>query len=151
MAAVIHLRRAGPVDAPAVHALTRAAYAKWVPLIGREPLPMQADPQVAIRDHRIDLMEREGDFLGLIETHLAPDHLWIENLCIRPDLQSQGLGPRLLDQAEALAREARLPRLRLLTNPAFTGNVALYRRHGFSVEREEPFRSGFTTWMVRTL
>ena len=34
------LRRATPRDAEAVRALTRAAYAKWVPLIGREPRPM---------------------------------------------------------------------------------------------------------------
>ena len=37
------LRRAGPDDAGAIRSLTRAAYAKWVPVIGREPMPMQAD------------------------------------------------------------------------------------------------------------
>ena len=31
------IRRAGPADA--VRALTRLAYAKWVPLVGREPTP----------------------------------------------------------------------------------------------------------------
>ena len=34
------LRRAAAADAAAVRALTREAYAKWVPVIGREP---QAD------------------------------------------------------------------------------------------------------------
>ena len=35
------LRRATLVDAVAIRDLTRAAYAKWVPLIGCEPLPMR--------------------------------------------------------------------------------------------------------------
>jgi hypothetical protein len=33
------LRQGMATDAPAIRALTRAAYAKWVPLIGREPKP----------------------------------------------------------------------------------------------------------------
>ena len=37
------LRQAVPADAPAIRELTRAAYAKWIPLIGREPKPMTAD------------------------------------------------------------------------------------------------------------
>lgn len=37
------IRRATTDDAPTVGLLTRAAYAKWVPVIGREPLPMKAD------------------------------------------------------------------------------------------------------------
>lgn len=149
MVAVI-FRQAGPQDVEAIRALTRAAYAKWVPLIGREPLPMQADPAEAVRLHRVELLEHEG-LLGLVEVHLAPDHLWVENLCVRPDVQGRGIGARLLGRAEALAAMAGLPRLRLLTNPAFTGNVAFYQRHGFAVEKTEPFRQGFTTWLVKVL
>jgi hypothetical protein len=69
------MRRAEAGDAAAVLALTRAAYAKWVPLIGREPKPMGADYQRAVVEHRIDLLERDGELLGLIETLEAPDHL----------------------------------------------------------------------------
>jgi GNAT superfamily N-acetyltransferase len=146
----MRFRTAGPQDVDAIRALTRAAYAKWVPLIGREPMPMQADPAEAVRLHRVDLLEDEG-LLGLVEVHLAPDHLWVENLCVRPDLQGRGIGPRLLSHAETLAAGAGLPRLRLLTNPAFTGNVAFYQRHGFTGERTEPFREGFTAWLVKEL
>ncbi len=144
-------RRAVEADAAAVGAITRAAYAGWVPLIGREPMPMRADPLVAIRAHRVDLLERDGRVLAVLETKVAEDHLWVENLCVAPDCQRRGLGGQLLDRAEALAREAGLPRLRLLTNPAFTGNVAFYRRHGFAIEREEPFLGGMTTWLCKVL
>jgi hypothetical protein len=36
----IELRRAIAADAAAIRELTRQAYAKWVPIIGREPLPI---------------------------------------------------------------------------------------------------------------
>ncbi len=51
------MRRATPADAPAVRDLTRAAYAKWIPLIGREPKPMTANYERAVVDHIIDLYE----------------------------------------------------------------------------------------------
>ena len=50
------IRQGTVADVAAITALTRLAYAKWVPLVGREPLPMQADYSVAIRRHRFDLM-----------------------------------------------------------------------------------------------
>ena len=37
------IRPAVAAEAARIRALTRAAYAKWVAVIGREPLPMQAD------------------------------------------------------------------------------------------------------------
>ena len=144
-------RRAGLADVDTVRRLTRAAYAKWVPLIGREPMPMRADPAEAIEQHRVDLLEVGGQALAVLETHLAPDHLWVENLCIAPDWQGRGLGGLLLRQAEAVARAEGRTRLRLLTNPAFTGNVAFYQRHGFAIEREEPFLEGVTTWLAKAL
>ena len=45
------ITRARPEDAPAIRDLTRAAYAKWVPVIGREPKPMGADYDLAVRAH----------------------------------------------------------------------------------------------------
>lgn len=49
------MRIAAINDAEAVTTLTRMAYAKWVPVIGREPLPMKADHAAFIKDHRVDL------------------------------------------------------------------------------------------------
>ena len=63
----LSLRRAVAADAPAVLALTRMAYAKWVPLIGREPKPMTADYERAVAEHIIDLWEEGGELLALIE------------------------------------------------------------------------------------
>ena len=97
-------RRATLADAADVRALTRAAYAKWVPLIGREPKPMTADYERAVSAHVIDLYESGAELLGLVEMIPQGDHLLIENIAVRPDQQGKGLGDILLKHAEDFAR-----------------------------------------------
>ena len=125
------LRRAAQGDAAAVRAVTRDAYAKWVPLINREPLPMTADYDRAVSEHLIDLWEEGGELLALIETIPAEDHLLIENVAVRPDQQGRGIGDRLMRHAEALARSLGLDEVRLYTNAAFAANLAFYARRGY--------------------
>jgi ribosomal protein S18 acetylase RimI-like enzyme len=148
---VIELIRAAAKDAVAVRELVREAYAKWVPLLGREPLPMKADYARAVAEHRIDMLMTGGEMRGLIETMLREDHLWIENVAVRPDAQGAGLGRRLLAHAESLAAEAGLGELRLLTSSAFAANVALYERLGYVIDRLEPFMGGTTIYMSKRI
>ncbi|SDA96213.1 GNAT family N-acetyltransferase [Mesorhizobium qingshengii] len=147
----IRLRPAEPADAAAIRDIVRAAYAKWVPVIGREPLPMRADYDKAVAEHSFDLAIEEGRMVGVIETMLADDHLWIENVCVAPLAQGRGIGRLLLEQAERRAAEASRSELRLLTNGAFESNVSLYKRHGYVIDREEPFMGGVTVYMSKKL
>ena len=96
------LRRAVADDAAAVRVLTREAYAKWVPVIGREPLPMRADYDEAVREHRVDLAFLDGGLAALIQTIDKGDHLVIENVAVAPAFQGHGLGRYLLAHAERL-------------------------------------------------
>lgn len=145
------LRPAIAADAAAIRAVTRAAYAKWVKLIGREPKPMTADHEAALRHHRIDLLEADGHLVALIELIPAPDHLLIENLAVAPAWQGKGLARRLLAHAEAVAAELGLGELRLYTNQRFEENVALYLRHGYRVTREEVLPHGVAVHMAKGL
>ncbi|MFA6154686.1 GNAT family N-acetyltransferase [Mesorhizobium sp.] len=147
----IRFRPAEAADAAAIRDIVRAAYAKWVPLIGREPLPMRADYDKAVAEHPFDLAVEEGGIVGLIETMLADDHLWIENVCVLPLAQGRGIGRLLLERAEHTALEAGRSELRLLTNGAFEANVSLYRRCGYRIDREEPFMGGMTVYMSKKL
>jgi hypothetical protein len=56
----IRLRPAAPMDAAAIRDIVRAAYAKWVPVIGREPLPMRADYDKAVAEHPFQLAVEDG-------------------------------------------------------------------------------------------
>ena len=147
----IGFRSAAPADAAAIKAIVRAAYAKWVPVIGREPLPMRADYDKAVREHQFELAIEDGRIVGLIETIAHDDHIWIENVAVTPEAQGRGIGRQLLDSAERTAVEAGLRELRLLTNGAFKANVSLYKRQGYAVDREEPFMNGTTVYMSKRL
>ncbi|MBZ9799326.1 GNAT family N-acetyltransferase [Mesorhizobium sp. ES1-4] len=145
----IRFRPAEPTDAAAIRDIVRAAYARWVPVIGREPLPMRADYDKAVREHPFDLAVEDGRIVGMIETMLADDHLWIENVCVVPEVQGRGVGRLLLERAEQQALEAGRPELRLLTNGAFEANVSLYRKLGYTIDREESFMNGTTVYMSK--
>lgn len=147
----LEFRTATADDAGIIRDIVRAAYARWVPVIGREPRPMLADYDAALREHRIDLLALDGRIVGLIETIRRADHLWIENVAVDPAWQGQGHGRRLLAHAEQLAASAGHAELRLLTNAAFESNVALYRRSGYGVTRSEPFMGGTTLYFSKVL
>ncbi|WP_310541899.1 GNAT family N-acetyltransferase [Phenylobacterium sp.] len=147
----ITLRTAIPADAAAIRNLTRAAYAKWVPLIGREPKPMGVDYEAAVRAHRFDLLYMGGDLAGLIETVDEGDQLLIDNVAVSPDHQGQGLGRRLLVNAETLATNLGHGRIRLDTNKRFEDNIALYLRVGYRIDREAPIGDGFVVHMSKNL
>lgn len=145
------LRRAVAADAPSIRALTRLAYAKWVQVAGREPLPMRADYDAAVRDHRIDLLYKDGALAALIETIAETDHLLIENVAVSPAFQGQGLGRTLMAYAERLAAESGYAEVRLYTNKLFTANVDLYQRLGYRIDREESLNGGTAVHMGKTL
>ena len=147
----VELRQAMATDAAAIRELTRAAYAKWVPLIGREPKPMTANYEEALARHRFDLAYIDGTLAALIETIREADHLLVENVAVSPSFQGQGLGRRLMAHAEALARELGLATIRLYTNQRFAENIALYRKLGYRVDREEVVPVGTVTHMSKRL
>jgi GNAT superfamily N-acetyltransferase len=123
-----YIRPAAPADAEAIRRLTRAAYAKWIAAIGREPLPMEADYERAIREHVIDVLDAGGSLIGAVEMIFLADHLWIENVSVAPERQGRGYGRLLLNHAERRAVETGRLEIRLQTNQAFAANLELYRK-----------------------
>jgi ribosomal protein S18 acetylase RimI-like enzyme len=145
------LRRATPADAAAIRRLTRDAYAKWVPLIGREPKPMTADYDAAVRTHRFDLLEADGALVGLIETIEEPGQLLIENVAVAPAFQGRGLGRRRMAEAEAIAAERGYERIRLYTNQRFAENIALYLKLGYRIDAQTEIPGGVRVDMSKSL
>jgi ribosomal protein S18 acetylase RimI-like enzyme len=138
-------RLAGAGDLATVEALTRAAYAHYVPLLGREPLPMTEDYAPRIAAGEVWLLEESHETLGLIVLEDHGDNLMILNIAISPEHQSRGLGRRLLAFAEDEARRRGCRTLKLYTNGMMTRNIAIYRRCGFKEagRMENPKRPGW--------
>jgi GNAT superfamily N-acetyltransferase len=143
--------RAKPEDAGAIRELTRVAYAKWVPVIGREPIPMLADYDLAVREHLIDLLIVDGEYVALVEMIENVDHLLIENLAVAPAFQGRGYGRLLAAHAEELAASLGYREMRLYTNKAFAENIRLYSRLCYAVDREEAYKGGVIVHMRKML
>jgi ribosomal protein S18 acetylase RimI-like enzyme len=146
---IISVRLGGRADAEAISALTRQAYAKWVAVIGREPVPMTVDYAQAVAHHRFDLLHAGDRLAALIETVPQDGELLIVNVAVRPEFQGRGFGVRLLHLAEDLAVAADLAGTRLYTNQLFVGNLRLYAALGYEVEREEAFNGGVAVHMCK--
>jgi GNAT superfamily N-acetyltransferase len=147
----IKLRLATPSDAAAIRDLTREAYAKWVPLIGREPKPMTADYEAAVRRHGFDLLLNDGVLAALIETIDEGSQLLIENLAVAPRFHGQGFGKLLVAHVESRAQRLGKDRIRLYTNQRFSENIRLYERLGYGIDREEDVGVGIVVHMSKAM
>lgn len=147
----VSLRRAEPADAEAIGLLTREAYAKWVPLIGREPLPMTVDYAQALAAHRFHLLHVGQDLAALIETVVDGEQLLVVNVAVRPAFQGRGFGVRLMALAEQIATDAGLAGVRLYTNQLFAANIALYASLGYRIDREEALNGGVAVHMSKRI
>jgi ribosomal protein S18 acetylase RimI-like enzyme len=132
------VRRATVADADKLTALARAAYARHVPIIGREPMPMTADWALLLSEQEIWIVDGPaGEAAASLALDLQADHVMIWSVAVAPAHQQRGLGRRLMALAEARARDLQRPELRLFTNARMDGNIALYRRLGYSETRRE--------------
>ena len=127
------LRRARIEDADGLTALARAAYARHVPIIGREPMPMTADWAKLLSEQEIWIVEGPaGEVVASLALDVQADHVMIWSVAVAPNDQRRGLGRRLMAFAERRACELQRPEVRLFTNARMAGNVALYVRLGYS-------------------
>lgn len=138
----IRITSAAQADAPALKALLEAAYrgdsarAGWNheadilddERIGRAELDgLLADPAVTI------LTARDVDTLiGCVAvTRKDASLAYLGMLCVLPTLQSAGLGRRLLDAAESLARSEGIAAMEMTVIDSRESLIAWYERRGY--------------------
>jgi ribosomal protein S18 acetylase RimI-like enzyme len=114
-----------------VAATIAAAFAPYIPRIGRPPAPMTADHAALVTAGEVHVLEERGERLGLIVMRRMADHLFVDILAVRPEAQHRGIGRRLMAFAETEAVRLSLAALRLYTNAAMTENLRFYPRLGF--------------------
>ncbi|WSQ35957.1 GNAT family N-acetyltransferase [Streptomyces sp. NBC_01224] len=86
----------------------------------------------------------DGEFAGCVTLRPVEHGLWLENFYLSPTLQGRGIGTAVLRSLLARADEEGVTvRLDVLQGSAAR---ALYERHGFTEERQDPI----DVFMVRT-
>jgi ribosomal protein S18 acetylase RimI-like enzyme len=142
------LRAAVPSDEARLREIARAAYAKYVPRIGREPMPMGADFAAEIAAGHAFVVESEGEVAGYMVAWAEPDAYFIDNIAVDPTRQGSGLGRELINRAVETARRHGLGAIRLYTNAAMHENLTLYSRIGF-IETRRATEDGFDRVFMR--
>ncbi len=69
--------------------------------------------------------------LGVLVSEPRPDHLFVDVVAVRPELQRQGIGRRLMGFAEGEAARRGLGEVRLYTHEVMSGARALYPALGY--------------------
>jgi ribosomal protein S18 acetylase RimI-like enzyme len=138
-------------DAARIGGLARAAYAKYVPRIGREPAPMVADYDAEIAAQRVVVIGVAGEVSGYMIAWPEADAYFIDDLAVDPGCQGHGLGRCLIEHAVAEANRLRLPALRLYTNAQMTENLSMYAHIGFAETHravEKGFHRVYLRWQL---
>jgi diamine N-acetyltransferase len=152
-------RLATVADGPALAAMGRRCFAETfgphfppadmaahlARMFGPEGLPAElADPACRVR-----MAEEDGEiaaYLKLVPMSLDADHppgaLEIKQLYVLQPWQGAGVAAALTDWAAETAREAGAPALFLSVWAEGHRAIAFYRRQGFSIVGEAPFRLG---------
>ena len=146
------VRRATAEDADKLTALARAAYARHVQVIGREPMPMSADWLKLLAEQEVWLVDGPpGEALASLALDIQSDHVTIWSVAVAPAHQKRGLGRRLMALAETRACALQRAELRLFTNARMEGNIALYRRLGYHETRREQLADRVLVHMSKSL
>jgi GNAT superfamily N-acetyltransferase len=111
-------------------------------------MPMEADYAALVASRQVWVMKDGEAVIGVLVLVGEPDHLLLENVCVAPERQGQGIGVALLAFSEAEARRRGYSEVRLYTNVRFIENIALYLRHGYH-ETHRAGQDGFERVFLR--
>jgi N-acetylglutamate synthase-like GNAT family acetyltransferase len=142
------IRKALVNDTARIQAITRAAYSKYVPRIGREPAPMLTDFAKQIATGDVVVIEQAGQVAGYMIARPQAEAYLIEDVAIDPARQGEGLGHQLMTHAVSEARRLKLSGLCLYTNAAMTENLSIYAYMGF-VETHRAIEDGYDRVYMR--
>ncbi len=132
------IRPARPDEAGALHTLVELAYAPWVAIIGRRPLPMDDDYAARIRAGQAWVLDERGIAALAV---LEPGDGWVmlDNVAVHLERQREGLGRRMIAFAAAEARRRGAHELRLFSNALMAANLSRYAHLGFRETGRERF------------
>lgn len=138
------IRLATAHDEPAIRDCAAQAFARYIPLIGREPAPVHADfaAQIAAGEIRV-ATDEQGEIRGFIAFRVEGEHALLESVAVLPRAAGRGVGKALIAFCEAAARRHGLTSVRLYTNEKMVENLAMYPRLGY-VETGRRTEDGFS-------
>lgn len=125
------IRPARAGDVAAIGAIVDAAYAIYIPRMGKKPGPMLDDYAARVAEGVVWVAEQDGKVAGVVVLLPEDDHLLLDNVAVAPEAHGKGVGRALVAFAEAEARRRGHAEIRLYTHEKMTENIAMYPRLGY--------------------
>lgn len=129
-------------EAQTLQDVVHAAYAHYVPRIGKPPGPMLDDYGKRIARGEAWVLEDARAIVGVLILAETADGFLLDNIAVLPRCQGKGYGRRLLEFAEVEAGRRGHDSIRLYTHVLMTENISLYERIGY-VETHQVGEKGF--------
>lgn len=137
----MRIRRGKPQDATALEAVYQSAYAATEQL----GFPMKAAEATAkeirrwMDEERVLVAVSDKEAVGAVRLEPTTDgYLKVSRLAVHHEYQREGVGSRLMDAAESMARDERFDGVRLTTPPDHPYLPAFYRERGYECVDEYP-------------
>ena len=147
----LQLRFAAPEEAAAAAALVDRAYAGYIERMGRKPGPMLDDYAALIADGLVRVMSRDSGICGILVLIEKDGYLLLDNVAVDPAAQGRGIGRRLIEATEDVARTLGYATVRLYTHETMVENVALYEHLGFSITHKAKDRGFDRIYMAKNI
>jgi ribosomal protein S18 acetylase RimI-like enzyme len=142
----MNIEIAGPEDAGAVLKLQKSAYWGEAQLYNDYDLPPLTQ---TLDEMRKDLEKQlvlkyvmEGEIVGSVRAFMREGTCYIGRLVVRPDLQDQGIGTRLLSEIEGRFTKAK--RYELFTGHRSEKPLHMYEKRGYRIFKSEPLHENLT-------
>ena len=121
----------------------RALYFKSMSYIGdrmgiETPADAFSDLEKFTETRNLYIAKEDDVIIAALAMHEVDNGLYIDYLAILPDHQNQGLGTKMLAEAELIAESRELPYLRLHTPEVMEELLAFYTARGFNETRRAP-------------
>lgn len=137
-------------DIPALHYLINSAYRGesskkgWTTeadlLGGQRTDPELLKEMIQNPQSRIELLVDGEEILGCVYLEEQSDGLYLGMLTVNPEIQAQGLGKKLMNHADELARSLQLPAVKMQVIKGREELIQFYQRRGFKFTgKTEPF------------
>jgi ribosomal protein S18 acetylase RimI-like enzyme len=136
------IRRGSEEEVPAIEGIVRAAYQHYIPRIGKPPQPMTDNYHAQVASGNVWVLVVDREIVGLVVLVPEADSLLLENIAVAPEKQRLGFGRRLIEFAEARARQCGYRKIHLYTHELMHENLAWYARLGYQ-ETSHRLDSGF--------
>lgn len=136
----IRIREASAADAARLAAVYRSAYRENRDLgfpMSAESVS-EADVEDWIQDYRVFVAERDETVVGAVRLEPLDDAVKLSRLAVHADWKGEGIGTRLLDDAEEKTQEWDYDTIRLTTPPQHPYLPEFYASRGYEETKPYP-------------